>query len=55
MSYQFHDCNVLIKHVKHLHSLSGFHISLVRWCDQTFYGADEKDGGFRNQEVITHM
>lgn len=55
MSYQFHNCNVLIKHVKHLHPLSGFYISLVRWFDLTFSGADEKDGGFGKQEVTTHM
>ena len=55
MSYQFHNCNVLIKHVKHLHPLSGFYISLVRWFDPTFSGADEKDGGFGKQEVTTHM
>lgn len=44
-----------MKHVKHLHPVSGFYISLVRWFDLTFSGADEKDGGFGNQEVITHM
>lgn len=55
MSYQFHNCNVLLQHVKPLHSWSGFYISLVRRFDQTFCGADEEDSGFRNQEVTTHL